>query len=90
MVCRTLTSVLPPEATVSLTLSEPDPFGCSCIDLPESFVSKYEITEALGSGFSGIVFAVTAKQPQHLAVRAFNGLLLFYCNRMAFCFIDVA
>jgi hypothetical protein len=53
-------------------------------------VSKYEITEALGSGFSGIVFAVTAKQPQHLAVRAFNGLLLFYCNRMAFCFIDVA
>lgn len=69
---RSITQVLPGDKLVSFQMDGEDAFGCKEVMLPESFLDKYAIGKQLGSGFSGVVFAVSPRIPQNLAVKIIN------------------
>lgn len=76
VVRRSITHVLPDDKLVPVKLEGEDAFGCSEVLLPESFLDKYLIGKQLGSGFSGVVFAVSPRLPQDLAVKIINKAML--------------
>jgi hypothetical protein len=73
---RSITHVLPDDKLIPVKLDGEDAFGCSEVLLPESFLDKYVIGKQLGSGFSGVVFAVSPRLPQDLAVKIINKAML--------------